>query len=270
MVDRISDRPPAPVRPARPSRPPASPLIAPGQIIQAKAGRFRLGELFSKQGAMSRLFRVADDLGNSFLLKQPLVPDALSNDRKAEMTIRFMREIKVLQELNKFNDPRFVRLIDLDPADPPAFYIMEQVPNALELSGALVSWGELEPLLALQVMSRIVGALDRLSRSLAPQGNPADFAHRDIKPDNILLSVAESAIKRVILIDLGIMKLPNSKLTMIGDIIGTPGYLAPETISAGSSAALVSALLGSQAGDPLLASLGGSSTGSDSSFSLLG
>jgi hypothetical protein len=58
------------------------------------------------------------------------------------------------------------------------------------------------------------------------------IVHRDIKPENIYLAEDENGELQPKLVDFGVAKLENaevdSKLTMRGTIVGSPGYLAPE------------------------------------------
>jgi serine/threonine protein kinase len=193
--------------------------------------------LFGEQGAMSRMFLVNDQHGQELLLKQLLELGGLTNEQKADLTIRFMREVDVLRGLTRLNDPRFIRLVDHEASTTPSFYIMELIPGAMEMEKAIAAWGALDPLLSIQVMGRVVGALDRLAQNASPAGRAAGFSHRDIKPGNIIFSVVDGKIKRVVLIDLGIMRLPDSILTALGQYYGTPGYSAPETINRGAASA---------------------------------
>ena len=62
------------------------------------------------------------------------------------------------------------------------------------------------------------------------------ICHRDIKPDNILLSISNP--KRFVLADFNTAREASSTesvSTQIGSIVGTPGYIAPEVYKSGEN-----------------------------------
>ncbi|MEL6543978.1 MAG: serine/threonine-protein kinase [Myxococcota bacterium] len=61
----------------------------------------------------------------------------------------------------------------------------------------------------------------------------AGVVHRDIKPSNMLLALGSDGVERLRLIDFGISKIENEQTTTLTGnraVLGTPGYIAPETI----------------------------------------
>lgn len=75
---------------------------------------------------------------------------------------------------------------------------------------------------------RIADALIRAVTSLHEQG----FAHRDLKPDNVLISPEYG----IFLVDFGFTKdVINGKQSMTGMIKGTPAYMAPEIWNSGEA-----------------------------------
>lgn len=69
---------------------------------------------------------------------------------------------------------------------------------------------------SLTIMERLCGVL--------AVAHEQSLAHRDIKPSNVLMS-DDGQIK---LIDFGIVKFADTKLTATGQILGTPSYMSPE------------------------------------------
>lgn len=56
------------------------------------------------------------------------------------------------------------------------------------------------------------------------------IVHRDIKPENLLLSSADINETRVQIADFGIAARLSSPTALLQDIVGTPGYVAPEVL----------------------------------------
>jgi len=77
------------------------------------------------------------------------------------------------------------------------------------------------PAIAVLVVHRLALAL--------VHAHKAGIVHRDIKPENVMIRRDDGCIK---LMDFGIAQiLDNQKLTMTGQLIGSPAYMAPELIN---------------------------------------
>lgn len=127
---------------------------------------------------------------------------------------RFLREGRALARVRHAN---LVQVFDAGVADGQPYLAMEFVPGvslAEQTRGRTAALGEIAPLLR-----QVAGALDSL--------HDAGLVHRDVKPQNIMVT----ADGRAVLLDLGIARdLGGGALTSPGTALGTPGYLAPEQV----------------------------------------
>jgi serine/threonine protein kinase len=129
---------------------------------------------------------------------------------------RFQREAKALAKLNH---PNIVAIFDFGQAGPYYFFLMEYVDgmNLRELEQSR----RVTPEEALALVPKICDALQ--------YAHDEGVVHRDIKPGNILVD----SRGRVKIADFGLAKLrgqeaPDTTLTTVGTVMGTPRYMAPE------------------------------------------
>jgi serine/threonine-protein kinase len=129
---------------------------------------------------------------------------------------RFLREIKVVAGLQH---PNILPVHDSGEAAGRLWFAMPYVEGE-SLRARLVRMGELPVDEAVRLLRDVVDAL-----ACAHQHG---VVHRDIKPDNVLLSGHHAIVA-----DFGVAKalsaaVDDSALTTEGMAIGTPAYMAPE------------------------------------------
>ena len=131
--------------------------------------------------------------------------------------LRFEREARAVASLNH---PNICSLFDIGPG----YMVMELIEG--ETLAARIAKGAIPLDQALKFATQIADALDRAHR--------AGVTHRDVKPQNIMLT--RDGVK---VLDFGLAKSVASKpgpteetltavLTTEGTIMGTPQYMAPE------------------------------------------
>src|SRR4051812_13161056 len=144
---------------------------------------------------------------------------------------RFLREIEVAARLQH---PNILPLHDSGEAGGFLYYVMPYVEGE-SLRARLTREGELPVADAIRILQEVADAL----RYAHSQG----LIHRDIKPDNVLLSGypprerGTSGGWHALVTDFGVAKAVNdaaqgSSLTGTGLALGTPTYMAPEQAAA--------------------------------------
>jgi len=133
---------------------------------------------------------------------------------------RFFREIEVAAQLQH---PHILPLLDSGQAEGFLYYVMPYVEGE-SLRERLAQHGELPVHDAVRILSEVVDAL--------AHAHQHGVVHRDIKPDNILLSG-----RHALVMDFGVAKAVSEasgrqKLTTAGVALGTPAYMAPEQAAA--------------------------------------
>jgi|GEM_PF-1959645 len=167
-------------------------------------------------GGMSRVFRARDrDLGRDVVVKLAL------NDRRDPSDLeRFRREIALAARVQH---PNIVPVLDAGDADGVPYYLMPLVAGR-SLRERLHVSGPMD-------VAEAVGILRDVARGLGA-AHDAGIVHRDVKPDNVLLSSGAAMVT-----DLGIAKAlepagttGGATLTGTGVWVGSPDYIAPEQV----------------------------------------
>jgi serine/threonine-protein kinase len=176
-------------------------------------------------GGMSRVFVARDiALGRRVVIK--VLPPELA---QAVSTDRFRREIMLSAALQH---PNIVPVLSAGQVDDLPYFIMPFVEG--ESLRARLARGPLS-------VREVVGILKDLARALA-YAHGRGIIHRDIKPDNALLSGGAAVVT-----DFGVAKaisvarhrqdtldpqLSRRSITHVGTSLGTPAYMAPEQAAA--------------------------------------
>jgi serine/threonine-protein kinase len=133
--------------------------------------------------------------------------------RDEDLRARFQREARLAARLT---NPNVVQIFDVGEDDGRPFIAMEYVAGGT-LAELLARRGPLPP--------DEVAELGVQSCHGLAAAHSAGLVHRDVKPQNLLLS-ADGVLK---LGDFGIaFGVEGTRLTMVGTVLGTAAYLAPE------------------------------------------
>jgi serine/threonine-protein kinase len=171
-------------------------------------GKYSITRLLG-QGGMGEVYEAFDaDKNRTVALK--ILADQYSND--AIFRTRFQREshaAAVLQE------PHVIPIHDWGEIDGSLYIDMRLVQGQTLLE--LIEKGPLDPARAVNIIGQVAAALDA--------AHAEGLIHRDIKPQNILVTPADFAY----LVDFGIAEASgDTRLTTAGSQIGTLNYMAPE------------------------------------------
>jgi eukaryotic-like serine/threonine-protein kinase len=165
---------------------------------------------------MSRVFLAEEvRLGRQVVLK--LLPPEMGASVNVE---RFEREIQLAARLQH---PHIVPLLTAGANGDLLYYVMPFI-SGESLRVKLARTGELPVNEAVRILREVIDALAYAHRN--------GVVHRDIKPDNILLSEGHAVVT-----DFGVAKAVTASsggasLTSLGVALGTPAYMAPEQAAA--------------------------------------
>jgi serine/threonine protein kinase len=192
--------------------------LAVGAIIN---GSYRITGTLGA-GAMGMVYR-AEDVEKKTPVAVKVLHGFLATDKEA--SARFRREAFVGVKLVHQN---CVPVIDFGAMEDGSFFLaMELVPGE-SLGDVLEREGRLPWRRALHIARHVLRGLDHAHHE--------SIVHRDIKPDNIVITDHDGDPDFARVLDFGIAKLVDANshaITRAGMSVGTPTYLSPEQATGG-------------------------------------
>ncbi|MEU1177855.1 serine/threonine-protein kinase [Streptomyces sp. NPDC005820] len=186
---------------------PTDPAALGGYPLLAQLGAGGMGQVFLSRTASGR----------------PLALKTVRSEFGADPGFeeRFAREIASSERVRS---AWTVAVVDYSPAGHrPQWLATEYVP-----APSLAEWVERHGPLPEPAVRALVAELAEGLRAV----HRAGLSHRDLKPSNVLL-----ARRHPLLIDFGIARAADdTRHTRTGGVIGSPGYMAPEQVTGGTSA----------------------------------
>ena len=180
-------------------------------------GAYRLLDVLGK-GGMGFVYRAEHvKLGREVALKLLRADYA----RRRESVIRFFQEAKTVNRVRHRNIVDVTDFVELD--DGTTYIIME-----LLRGQSLGKWARTGI-----DLPRALGVLVQICDGLGA-AHAVGVIHRDLKPDNVVVTPVGDGSELVKLLDFGVAKLVNRDdedlgfQTAAGSVIGTPAYMSPE------------------------------------------
>ncbi len=190
------------------------------------AGRYTLVRRMAA-GGMAEVWE-GSAVGEQGFVRRVAIKRMLQAEAGGEAFTRmFLDEARIVSQLHHAN---IVGIIDFGVADGAPFQVLELV-DGLDAARLLEHSGSKLPLpLALHLCAEIAHALAYAHEATSADGAPLRIVHRDVSPQNILVSWSGD----VKLSDFGIAVAQGRlEQTMAGVTKGKPAYMAPEQMIRG-------------------------------------
>jgi hypothetical protein len=183
-------------------------------VIERKIGEGGMGEVYRAWHGMMR---------------RPSALKLLRSDHVSENSLaRFEREVQLTARLTH---PNTITLFDYGRTDDGVFYYAMELLDGATLQRIVEVSGPQEEGRVLRILTMACGAL--------AEAHGIGLVHRDIKPANIMLCTQGGERDVVKLLDFGLVKElaveGDASVSVASTLIGTPLYMAPESILAPDS-----------------------------------
>jgi serine/threonine protein kinase len=188
-------------------------------------GRYQIGPAIGSGGMatvhLGRLFASAG-FSRTVAIKQ-LRP---VHSADAELSAMLLDEARLA---SRIRHPNVVAPLDVVVVQDETFIVMEYV-HGESLSGVIRLLGgtPVPPAIAAAIMGQVLLGLHAAHRATSEDGQPLALVHRDVSPQNIMLT--PDGVAR--LVDFGVAKTQTSvHVTERGFLKGKLGYIAPEQVA---------------------------------------
>ncbi len=180
-------------------------------MAEVFAARFELVEPIA-DGGMGSVWVVRD------LRDEHLYAGKLLRQSDSSALLRFMRE-----QSTRIQHPHVVTPLSWAGEDDRVLFTMPLVRGG-SVATLIGDHGGLPPAWTGAVLDQVLDALEAV--------HAAGLVHRDVKPANVLLHATGTGPPHVLLADFGVAaRLDEPRLTRASQIVGSPGYLAPEQLA---------------------------------------
>ena len=184
-------------------------------VLEQKLGEGGMGEVYQARHGMMR---------------RPSAIKLLRGDRAGELNARrFEREVQLTARLTH---PNTITIFDYGRTDDGVFYYAMELLDGATLQRIVEVDGPQPAGRVVRILGMVCGALT--------EAHSIGLIHRDIKPANIMLCTQGGERDVVKLLDFGLVKEfrvdGDVEVTAASTILGTPQYMAPESIRMPDSA----------------------------------
>ena len=185
-----------------------------GSRVGSQFGPYQLVRLIGR-GGMGEVYEAEDTR------KRRVVALKLISTQYSDNSVFRARMQREADTAGRLTEPHIVPIHDYGEIDGH-FYVEMRLIDGISLRAMLAQFGPLTPARTVAIVRQIAAALD------AAHG--AGVTHRDVKPENILITREDFAY----LVDFGIARAAaDPGLTQGGTAVGTYNYMAPERFSSG-------------------------------------
>jgi serine/threonine-protein kinase len=181
-------------------------------LVERELGSGGMGEVYRARHAM---------------IRRPTAVKVLRGEVLGTETARarFEREVQLSATLTH---PNTITIFDYGRTEEDVFYYAMEYLNGLDLQRLVERFGPLPPERAVHLLLQVCGSLS--------EAHDRGVVHRDVKPANIFLTERGGICDFVKVLDFGLARSAveardgERDLTETGMVVGTPRYIAPESV----------------------------------------